>query len=113
VSGLNPVSENPRGSLFVRGHAGRKSDLQLSNELLLHIPWQVRWDLSLQRLPRHPLHGSLERKPSGIPAATIDDRGALVSSSFPSPDAGRAPAAPAKVAQDPTAPADAHVLALC
>ena len=26
---------------------------------------------SLPRLPRHPIHGALKRKPSGIPAAVV------------------------------------------
>jgi hypothetical protein len=54
---------------------------------------------SLPRLPRHPCHGSPERKPSGIPSSR-DHVIAVpsVSSSFPSPDAGRGPAARGPVA---------------
>jgi len=75
---------------------------------------------SLPRLPRHPFHGSPERvscrltisaartsvmllicrtvRPSGIPVAMVSDHGAVVSTGFPSPGAGRGPAAPAKCA---------------
>ncbi len=52
--------------------------------------------LPLPRLWRHPFHGSPERKPSGIPVAVVCDHGAVVSTGFPSPDAGWVPAAPAK-----------------
>jgi len=51
----------------------------------------MAYGLSLPRLLRHPFHGSPEWKPSGIPAAAVADRSALVSSSFPSPDAGWGP----------------------
>jgi len=51
--------------------------------------------LPLPRLWRHPFHGSPERKPSGIPVAVVCDHGAVVSTGFPSPDAGWVPAAPA------------------
>jgi hypothetical protein len=48
-----------------------------------------------------PLPGSTERNPSGIPAATVSDRCALVSSSFPSrPSRVGCPALSAKSAQD-------------
>ncbi len=73
--------------------------------------------LPLPRLWRHPFHGSPERvscrltisaartdmvllsrrtvRPSGIPVAVVCDHGAVVSTGFPSPDAGGVPAAPA------------------
>jgi len=51
--------------------------------------------LPLPRLWRHPFHGSPERKSSGIPVAVVCDHGAVVSTGFPSPDAGWVPAAPA------------------
>src|SRR5437764_13471822 len=54
----------------------------------------------LPRLPRHPFHGSPEWKPSGIPVAVVCDHGAVVSTSFPSPDAGWGPSAPTKFALD-------------
>ena len=57
----------------------------------------VACSLSLPRLSRHPFHGSPEWKPSGIPVAVVYDHGAVVSTSFPSPDAGWGPAAPANV----------------
>ncbi len=44
--------------------------------------------LPLPRLWRHPFHGSPERKSSGIPVAVVCDHGAVVSTGFPSPDAG-------------------------
>ena len=55
-------------------------------------------DRSLPRLLRHPFLGTSEWKPSGIPVAVVCDHGAVVSTGFPSPNAGRGPAAPAKVA---------------
>jgi hypothetical protein len=53
------------------------------------------------------LSGSAEWKPSGIPtAAVVSDRGALVSSSFPSrPSLDGHPAPPAKYAPDCLPPA--------
>ncbi len=51
--------------------------------------------LPLPRLWRHPFRGSPERKLSGIPVAVVCDHGAVVSTGFPSPDAGWVPAAPA------------------
>ncbi len=51
-------------------------------------------------LSRHPCLGSQEWKPSGIPVAVVCDYGAVVSTSFPSPDAGGDPAAPATYAPD-------------
>ena len=59
---------------------------------------QMACGLPLPRLSRHPFHGSPEWKPSGIPVAVVCDHGAVVSTGFPSPNAGRGPAAPAKVA---------------
>src|SRR5881397_1410305 len=51
-----------------------------------------------------PRNGSPEWKPSGIPAAAVvHDHGALVSSGFPSLDAGQDPAAPADVRSGPPA----------
>ncbi|MBI4402397.1 MAG: hypothetical protein HY581_12295 [Nitrospirae bacterium] len=46
---------------------------------------------SAPRLSRHPFHGSPEWKPSGIPVAVVYNHGAVVSTGFPSPDAGWAP----------------------
>jgi len=51
----------------------------------------VACGLSLPRLSRHPFHGSPEWKPSGIPVAVVRDHGAVVSTGFPSPDAGWGP----------------------
>ena len=48
--------------------------------------WHAR---SLSRLPRHPFHGAPNWKPSGIPAPWSGDHGAVVSTGFPSSDAGR------------------------
>lgn len=56
-----------------------------------------RWAGWRSRLPQRPIHGAQERKPSGIPSSTVFDRAFAVSSSFPSPDAGWDPAAPAHV----------------
>ena len=66
---------------------------------------QMACGLPLPRLSRHPFHGSPEWKPSGIPVAVVCDHGAVVSTSFPSPDAGRGPAAPATYALDRKPPA--------
>ncbi len=52
----------------------------------------------LPRLARLPIHGGPKRKPSGIPVAVVCDHGAVVSTGFPSSDAGRVPAAAAKFA---------------
>ena len=57
--------------------------------------------LSLPRLSRHPFHGAPKRNPSGIPVAMVFDHGAVVSSGFPSSDAGWGPAAPADVRSKP------------
>ncbi len=84
------------------------------------VPWVCGaggMRLPLPRLSRHPFHGSPERvscrltisaarpnvvllirrtvRPSGIPVAVVCDHGAVVSTGFPSPDAGWVPAAPA------------------
>ncbi len=62
------------------------------------VPWVCGaggMRLPLPRLWRHPFHGSPERKPCGIPVAVVCDHGAVVSTGFPSPDAGWVPAAPA------------------
>ena len=62
------------------------------------VPWVCGaggMRLPLPRLWRHPFHGSPERKASGIPVAVVCDHGAVVSTGFPSPDAGWVPAAPA------------------
>src|SRR5438034_11661356 len=63
------------------------------------IGWtlQVACGQSLPRLSRHPIHGAPKWKPSGIRVAMVFDHGAVVSSGFPSSDAGRGPAAPADV----------------
>jgi hypothetical protein len=61
---------------------------------------------SLPHLPRHPIHGALKWKPSGIPAEPRScDHGSAVSSGFPSSDAGRGPVAPVKSAQTHRPPA--------
>jgi len=59
--------------------------------------------LSAPAPPRATLPGSTGRKPSGIPAAAVlSDRGALVSSGFPSQRSlGECPAPPAKSALSP------------
>ena len=59
---------------------------------------------SRPRLSRHPCHGAPKRNPSGIPSAMVSDHGASVSTGFPSSDAGRGPAAPAKSAPYPATP---------
>jgi len=48
-------------------------------------------------------HGAPKWKPSGIRVAMVFDHGAVVSSGFPSSDAGRGPAAPADVRSRPHA----------
>ena len=63
---------------------------------------------SLPRLLRLPFRGSPERKSSGIPSTVVWDHGASVSTGFPTPDAGRGPAAPAKSARSRTPPAQVH-----
>ncbi len=65
---------------------------------------RVTYGLSLLRLSRLPFHGGPKGKPSGIPVAVICDRGAVVSTGFPSPAAGRGSAAPAHVAPGRTPP---------
>src|SRR5206468_5684587 len=52
---------------------------------------KVACDPPLPRLPRHPFLGSPKWNPSGIPVAVVCDHGAVVSTSFPSSDAGWGP----------------------
>jgi hypothetical protein len=52
------------------------------------------YGLRRTRLPRYPFHGGQERKPSGIPVAMVFDHGAVISTGFPSSDAGWGPTAP-------------------
>ncbi len=79
--------------------------LPVASRTLPEFPWlwsqvtTVPWvcgaggmRLPLPRLWRHPFHSSPERKPSGIPVAVVCDHGAVVSTGFPSPDAGWVPA---------------------
>jgi hypothetical protein len=62
------------------GHLNPKQTSTASNRLSKTIR---KWEPPASAPPGATLLGSSEQKPSGIPVATVCDRGAVVSSSFP------------------------------